>query len=772
MLLFLTLSLFLGIAYGRDPVLDDRNFTKVGSGICKPTGCVKSWSDCQVNGYYRDDWSDDYSALCYHACIADENCIGFSWKRGSSPKCFVYTNTHEAVPAGWTAQVTEYTDIFTWHRTNPDYQNYECWMTGRIRRTKDREVGFGHQKIDLAESEFCGHQLPGDNHYGACDGSAVASGVKAKKFCQVTGEGSGIPGDLGNKCQASMHMGAWANVDCARHASEDPECGGSVFWITGEMFNDQWYTNYELTSCACLLEGVTLDDVELTSEVGARVYVFDPEVDRIAAEEPKYKLIHPYANFNPNVPVCGHIIPGDYAAGPCTVDADHQVKSLCNALSGPQGSCTDYGITDVATCAAAVVADADCAVTFVADAEGEFAYCACVYHHGHSLWSPWHTVDLYLIQDDQHTNLYTFYPGTSWGTYFPTTQPSNFPSAVPTTSDPTQLPTMGPSVEPTVGPTSQPATSVPTLQPTTSIPTFSPVPEPTPGPTLAPSEIPTSQPSEHPTPAPSHTSRRRDVPFLNAFDDIVGSEENLDEFLISCTDAIRSIFEESTTSCVNAWTIVFDQMMISIQDYCGSECHSLDSDEDYISKYGLKVSGFGQLYTESTGSPNPTFAPTMTDAPSASTTPAPTASCAVQTVDVVVAVSAGYTVDWSLTEEAVTITAAGAPEPAACYADSGNYYGPEEGEAPIPYQETCCLPGGQYTLTCLASFDWGDSSVSINGKEYCRGLNGEMQSHIVHIEGPVHVNPDGGIVDVNDLVESGAGVFSILVAATVAAFAL
>jgi hypothetical protein len=209
-------------------------------------------------------------------------------------------------------------------------------------------------------------------------------------------------------------MGVWAEIDCARHAAEDPECGGKVFWITGEMFNNQWSTNYELTSCACLLEGVTLDDVEVTSEVGAKVLVFEPEVEKIAQEEPKYKLTHDYTNFHPNIPVCGHVTPGDYAAGPCS---SHQVKTLCDGVSGPQESCVDHGITDVATCAAT--------------------------------------------------------------------------------------------------------------------PTFSPVPEPTPSPSFVPSAAPTSQPSEQPTPAPSRTSRRRDVSFLNAFDDIVGSEGNLDEFLIS-----------------------------------------------------------------------------------------------------------------------------------------------------------------------------------------------------------------------------------------------
>jgi len=262
------------------------------------------------------------------------------------------------------------------------------------------------------------------------------------------------------------------------------------------------------------------------------------------------------------------------------------------------------------------------------------------------------------------------------------------------------------------------------------------------------------------------------VAFLNDLNVIIGSEENLEEFLTSCTTAIRSIFEQSTSSCVNAWSIVFDQMMISIRDYCGSECYSLDSDADHIEKYGLNVPGFGQLYTEWTGSPNPTFAPTMTNAPSASTTPAPTVACTTFPVNVVISGAyLGSAVDWSITPEAIMVTENGAPEPPTCYSDSGSYYSPEEGEDPIPYEETCCLPGGEYTLTCLASFDWGDSSVSVDGQEYCRGLNMEMQTYIIHIDGPVQ-NPDvNDVEDLVDLVESSAGLLSLVVAVA-AAFAL
>jgi len=125
--------------------------------------------------------------------------------------------------------------------------------------------------------------------------------------------------------------------------------------------------------------------------------------------------------------------------------------------------------------------------------------------------------------------------------------------------------------------------------------------------------------------APTRTSQHREVEFLNNFETMVGSEK--EEFLASCTQQIQNQFAESTTSCVNTWSLAFNEMMVRIHDQCGDECASLDSDAEYLAKYGLNVPGFGHLYTEVTGTPNPTFAPTeATLEPTAQPTEAPTAS--------------------------------------------------------------------------------------------------------------------------------------------------
>jgi len=266
---------------------------------------------------------------------------------------------------------------------------------------------------------------------------------------------------------------------------------------------------------------------------------------------------------------------------------------------------------------------------------------------------------------------------------------------------------------------------------------FAPSENPTVTPTSNPSVTPTVQPSL----APTRTSKLSEVHFLNKFDDLlqgsgdsIDSAENLDEFLASCTTAIRTMFTESSVSCVNAWSIAsIDQMVLRIQDFCGDDCDSFDNVETYISQYGLSVPGFGDLYTTWTGTPEP-----MSEAPSASTTPPPTIPCASFDVDVSIAVWLGATVDWSITMDSITIVEEGQPEPPSCHANAASYLGPDnDGDDPIPYTETCCLPGGSYVLTCKATFDWGDSSVSVDGQEYCRGLDGELQTHIIHLEGPV-----------------------------------
>lgn len=85
------------------------------------------------------------------------------------------------------------------------------------------------------------------------------------------------------------------------------------------------------------------------------------------------------------------------------------------------------------------------------------------------------------------------------------------------------------------------------------------------------------------------------------------SEEDLDTFLAACTAAIHNHFPDSAASCVHAWPIVFGQMMVRIQDDDPDSFHEV---EQYMSKYGLSLLGYGDLYTEFTGTPSPTFAPT------------------------------------------------------------------------------------------------------------------------------------------------------------------
>jgi len=183
----------------------------------------------------------------------------------------------------------------------------------------------------------------------------------------------------------------------------------------------------------------------------------------------------------------------------------------------------------------------------------------------------------------------------------PTAGPSASPTVVPS-ENPSTSPTVVPTVNPTTGPSKNP-TVEPSLTPS-AIPSVSPSAVPT----FAPSTTPSVQPSTNPSMAPSRTSQHREVAFLNDFATMVGSET--EEFLASCTQKLHSQFVESTTSCVNTWSLAFDKMIVRIHDHCGDECASLDSDAEYLEKYGLEVPGFGHLYTEFTGTPNPTFAPT------------------------------------------------------------------------------------------------------------------------------------------------------------------
>lgn len=593
---------------------------------------------------------------------------------------------------------------------------------------------FDNNVVDVpTDEQFCGHQVPGDNHYGTCD----RQGVIAKKLCQRMSYSDG--------CTESS---------CASRAANSQDCAGNVFWVRKTVSYPQHYgQSYEFNmhSCSCLVNGLTLDDVELTTRYGSRTYVFNSALPLIAEGELKYKAVED-GTFD-------EYYMENWACSRGGCDRNNMIYIICEGYSFRE--CARRDIESIEDCAEAVAESPQCGATFVAsnamvDDAGDGLHtglCACV----RTQWKDyeravWSMFDVNENREYRTAKIYTFYPGTEQATFSPTVTPSFSPTTSPTTSQPTLMPissepTLSPiTSEPTRSPTDFPTdgpTVTPTMNPTTSIPTTS---EPSMLPTFSPSDNPTVQPSNNPTLAPTRSPRTREIHFLNKFEDLVGSEEEkLDEFLTSCTQELRRIRGGSTTSCVFAWSVI-GQTMVRLQDYCGNECSALDDDSTYVAKWGLDLPEFGHLWTSHTGTPGPTRAPTAPQPTSAPTTPAPTSPCANHEVDIIIAVWLGATVDWSITKDSLTIVQEGQPEPPACHADNASYLGPDDGEDPILYKENCCLPGGDYILSCRGTFDWGDSSVSVNGQEYCRGLKENSESHHIHLDGPEY-DPTGSTTE-------------------------
>ena len=78
----------------------------------------------------------------------------------------------------------------------------------------------------------------------------------------------------------------------------------------------------------------------------------------------------------------------------------------------------------------------------------------------------------------------------------------------------------------------------------------------------------------------------------------------------------------------------------------------------------------------------------------------------------------------------------------------GSCYGPKRGmkygssySSSSPYEtwyDRCCLPEGQYTLTCSntkSKYGWGNVEFKINGKRYCDDFVGFKVMRTISIEG-------------------------------------
>ena len=68
----------------------------------------------------------------------------------------------------------------------------------------------------------------------------------------------------------------------------------------------------------------------------------------------------------------------------------------------------------------------------------------------------------------------------------------------------------------------------------------------------------------------------------------------------------------------------------------------------------------------------------------------------------------------------------------------GSCYGPKFGWKWAHFYDRCCLPEGQYTLTCRntkSKYGWGNVAIEINGKRYCDDFVGFKAMRIISIEG-------------------------------------
>ena len=71
----------------------------------------------------------------------------------------------------------------------------------------------------------------------------------------------------------------------------------------------------------------------------------------------------------------------------------------------------------------------------------------------------------------------------------------------------------------------------------------------------------------------------------------------------------------------------------------------------------------------------------------------------------------------------------------------GSCYGPKEsiaGSGSKSWYDRCCLPQGQYTLTCKnkkSKYGWGNVTFTIDGKRYCDDFVGFKAMRTISIKG-------------------------------------
>ena len=103
--------------------LSNDSFKYLGYGHCRPGGCDITKDKCRVNGYSRNEVSNQ---KCEQSCIEQAECIGFSFENGTSfyHNCHIYGNiTAKEEASEWQKNTHLYFDI----KLSSEYENAKCY---------------------------------------------------------------------------------------------------------------------------------------------------------------------------------------------------------------------------------------------------------------------------------------------------------------------------------------------------------------------------------------------------------------------------------------------------------------------------------------------------------------------------------------------------------------------------------------------------------------------------------------------------------------------
>jgi len=195
--------------------------------------------------------------------------------------------------------------------------------------------------------------------------------------------------------------------------------------------------------------------------------------------------------------------------------------------------------------------------------------------------------------------------------------------------------------------------------------------------------------------------------FLNQYDEVITSEEQLPAFLVECSAYMAETFN-TAVYCDLFQSFAFGTANLRL---AGPQSE-LPEVAQLVELFGIQLQNYPALFTQTTNTPEPT---------TAEPTPVTCGADEVE-VEVFVTISVWNALDlkWSISD--------------TCQNTVGYLSGPMEGQ-PDMYDTThCCLPPTTYTLTCetWASTGWEDSKLAVNGVVYCDSIE-QNEAHLLNL---------------------------------------